>query len=63
MTKLVINTRLFTTLKRVSMLKIIEVFLFMHSALCGWMHFKNDNDNGHEGGGVAKDAGWKEEKG
>ena len=22
-----------------------------------------DNDNGHEGGGVAKDAGGKEEKG
>ena len=35
MTRLVINTRLFTTLKSVPMLKIIEFFLFMHSALCG----------------------------
>ena len=41
MTRLVINTRLFTTLKSVAMLKIIEVFLFMHSTLCGWMHFES----------------------
>ena len=36
-TRLVINTRLFTTLKCVAMLKIIEFYWFMHSALCGWM--------------------------
>ena len=40
MTRLVINTRLFTTLKIVAMLKIIEFYWFMHSALCGWMHFE-----------------------
>ena len=40
MTRLVINTRLFTILKSVAMLKIIEFFLIMHSALCGWMHFE-----------------------
>ena len=40
MTRLVINTRLFTTLKSVAVFKIIEFFGFMHSTLCSWMHFK-----------------------
>ena len=40
MTRLVINTRLFTTLKSAAMLKIIEFYWFMHSALCGWMCFE-----------------------
>ena len=34
-TRLVINTRFFTTLKNVDMFKIIEFFLFMHSGFCG----------------------------
>ena len=34
-TGLVMNTRLFTTLKNVDMFKIIEFYQFMHSAFCG----------------------------
>ena len=37
MTRLVINTRLFTTLKSVAMLKIIKFCWFMNSTFCGWM--------------------------
>ena len=39
-TTLVINTRLFTTLKNVDMLKIIEFYQFMHSAFCHWKRFE-----------------------
>ena len=39
--RLVINTRLITTLKNVDMFKIIEFYWIMHSAFCGWTHFKN----------------------
>ena len=39
-TRLVMNTRLFTTLKNVDMFKIIEFYRFMHSTFCGWKHFK-----------------------
>ena len=38
-TRLVINTRLITTLKNVDMFKIIEFYWFMHSAFCGWKSF------------------------
>ena len=34
-TRLVMNTRFFTTLKNVDMFKIIEFYRFMHSAFCG----------------------------
>ena len=34
-TRIVINTRLITTLKNVDMFKIIELYRFMHSAFCG----------------------------
>ena len=34
-TRLVMNTRLFTTLKNVDMFKIIEFYRFMHSTFCG----------------------------
>ena len=40
-TRLVINTRLITTLKNVDMFKIIEFYWFMHSAFCGWKSFGN----------------------
>ena len=40
-TRLVINTRLITTLKNVDMFKIIEFYWFMHSAFCSWKHFGN----------------------
>ena len=39
-TRLVINTRLITTLKNVDMFKIIEFYWFMHSAFCSWKHFE-----------------------
>ena len=39
-TRLVINTRLITTLKNVDMFKIIEFYWFMHSTFCGWKHFE-----------------------
>ena len=39
-TRLVINTRLITTLKNVDMFKIIEFYWFMHSAFYGWKHFE-----------------------
>ena len=39
-TRLVINTRLITTLKNVDMFKIIEFYWIMHSVFCGWKHFK-----------------------
>ena len=34
-TGLVMNTRLFTTLKNVDMFKIIEFYQFIHSTFCG----------------------------
>ena len=37
---LVINTRLFTTLKNVDMFKIIQFYWLMHSAFCHWKHFE-----------------------
>ena len=40
LTRPVINTRFFTTLKSVAMIKIIEFYWFMYSTFCGWMHFK-----------------------
>ena len=40
-TRLVINTRLITTLKNVDMFKIIEFYWFMYSAFCGWKSFRN----------------------
>ena len=40
-TRLVINTRLITTLKNVDMFKIIEFLLIYHSAFCGWKRFGN----------------------
>ena len=40
-TRLVINTRLITTLKNVDMFKIIEFYWFMHSAFCNWKSFGN----------------------
>ena len=40
-TRLVMNTRLITTLKNVDMFKIIEFYWFMHSAFCGWKRFEN----------------------
>ena len=39
-TRLVINTRLITTLKNVDMFKIFEFYWFMHSTFCGWKRFK-----------------------
>ena len=39
-TRLVINTRLITTLKNVGMFKIIEFYWFMHSAFCSWKRFE-----------------------
>ena len=39
-TRLVIVTRLITTLKNVDMFKTIEFYWFMHSAFCSWKHFK-----------------------
>ena len=39
-TRLVMNTRLFRTLKNVDMFKIVEFYRFMHSAFCGWKRFK-----------------------
>ena len=39
-TRLVINTRLFTTLKNVDMFKIIEFYQFMHFTFCGWNRFE-----------------------
>ena len=38
MTRLVINTRLFTTLKSVAMLKIIEVFFLIHEFRTLWLN-------------------------
>ena len=40
-TRLVMNTRLITTLKNVDMFKIIEFYWFMHSAFCSWKCFEN----------------------
>ena len=40
-TRLVMNTRLITTLKNVDMFKIIEFYWFMHSTFCSWKHFEN----------------------
>ena len=39
-TRLVINTRLITTLKNVDMFKIIEFYWFMHSTFCSWQCFE-----------------------
>ena len=39
-TRLVVNTRLITTLKNVDMFKIIEFYWFIHSAFCGWKRFE-----------------------
>ena len=38
-TGLIMNTRLFTTLKNVDMFKIIEFYRFMYSTICGWKRF------------------------
>ena len=38
--RLVMNTRLFTTLKNVDMFKIIEFYRFMHSTFCSWKCFE-----------------------
>ena len=40
-TRLVINTRLITTLKNVDMFKIIEFYWFMHTTFCSWKCFEN----------------------
>ena len=40
LTRSIINTSLFTTLKNVVIFKIIEFYWFMHSAFCGWICFE-----------------------
>ena len=40
LTRSIINTSLFYNSQKCSTLTIIEFYWFMHSAFCGWMHFK-----------------------